>query len=95
MWTPNLMAIMWTLGRFEKFNTWHDQIFEKFEQRIQKKSWWTYLALFNMHHKIWRNRNVLQKWGYRFIFLYEILREKQQCYKKKKLKKNWELCHIC
>jgi hypothetical protein len=21
MWTPNVMAIMWTLGRFEKFNT--------------------------------------------------------------------------
>ncbi len=52
------------------------------------------MVLINTCHKEWKNRNVLQKWSYRFFF-YEILGEKQQCYKKKKSPKIWDLYHVC
>jgi hypothetical protein len=59
---------MQTLGRFEKFNTWPNQIFEEIEKRIKNKSWWVYLVLINTCHIVWKNGNVLQKWGYVLYF---------------------------
>jgi hypothetical protein len=35
MFTPNLMPILCTLGRFKKFGTWFYQLLQKIQQRMK------------------------------------------------------------
>jgi hypothetical protein len=69
MCTPNLRIILWTLGRFEKHGTWKlTQLFKKNQQKMKIFMWWIYLDQNNTRHKIWKMKNIFQKWGYRWYF---------------------------
>jgi hypothetical protein len=51
MCTWNLMGILWTLGRFQKFKTWFNQFFQK---KKTKNENFVYLNQNNTCHKVWK-----------------------------------------
>jgi hypothetical protein len=74
MSTPNLMTILWTLGRLEKFGTWLNQFSNK-NNKWRFFMWWIYLDQINTYRIVWKMKLQM-------IFLYENLGEEWKWYNK-------------
>ncbi len=88
------MAILWTLGRFEKFGTWFYQISKTFNKKWRFYMWRIYLDK-KIPNTEYENGEVYFKNEVTGDFLYEILGEEWKWYKKDNPQNVFENYYFC